>query len=125
MTSERAKSATPAQPRIPPKPSPEASSTNNRLPPKTSPKSPPNQARNTVHTPPIDSRRGYPYVKRIPSCEFYPYVNTMSMHSNNILILNFFKLSIKLLEKLFSFWLKIDQTAIINNHRSKIQVYIM
>ena len=35
-------------------------------------------------------RRGYPYVKRIPSCKFYPYVNTMSMRSNNILILRFF-----------------------------------
>ena len=29
-------------------------------------------------------RCGYPNVKHIPSCKFYPYVNTLSMHSNDI-----------------------------------------
>ena len=34
-------------------------------------------------------RRGYPYVKRIPSCKFYLYVNTLSMRNYNILIIIF------------------------------------
>ena len=32
------------------------------------------------------------YVKRIPSCKFYPYVNILSMRNNKILILKFLKL---------------------------------